>query len=449
MNAKAPTVADFIPEEEVFFEKWSARNLPDLAGAMASPALPAVYGFAVPDDMKKLLDRVRLRKPDEAMRETMLYDYWHARAKRILEGYCDYRRPVLDYDRLTPIAYESINLLSAEGKRLLAGLEAGARLPIAALKSAAKKDELDLSLFIDMDPMIDGFEVSMGYPIMNGLKQNINKFACISGCMNGCSVCAEMSQPYIHCMPFPIYLKVLSRFKDFPVRTEANPVLHVVQFDDSDPLFYFDPVIGADMGDLYRRADNMDIMLDCCTRGFAEFGGVAELAMRKKFYSKLSPYADISVLFCGEGAELDRNLHMVDNLLKVHALYPDAEKFNLCITASGRENLKDNFHRLKQLENTASVGHIIIMRLTPMGRARSAEIKDDMRDLPGYLEGAYYRHGEIQLDAYGRVFKKLVGEGVVEREYWPVDIYGRTVDKPDYVRRSCLECAGRYIACGR
>jgi len=190
----------------------------------------------------------------------------------------------------------------------------------------------------------------------------------------------------------------------------------------------------------------MDILLDCSTRGFEKFGSVAELAVRKQAYSKFSSYANISILFCGKSEELDRNLMMAENLLKVRALYPGEKVLDLGITASSKKNVKDNLHRLEPLVKYSDlISEIVFMRLTPMGRARSAEITDDMQDLPGYLEGAYNKHLEFQLDAYGRIFWKRVYGGVTERRYLPTDIYGRNYEDPDTVRSACQEGATRYV----
>jgi hypothetical protein len=398
-------------EKKVFFENWTVKNLPRLAFLFGDSDLPLVYRLAIPNDMKDLLARVRADGPSEGKLTLMLYEYWRLRALKVLSGYADHHRPVLDFDRRTPIAYESINLLSDRGAWLLSKLKSGARPPIYTLKSAARKEELDLSLFIDIDPVIDDVPIiDLNHGRKNARIENFNRIVCSSGCSNGCPWCDETDRPFPYSMPFPIYLRILSRyaamadekrreiralfeeirsskmsprkvlrhirgpesagrllrefgddeddlkrFEDFYMSQEVPyPWLRVITHDEGDPLSYFDSVIGADFGDLCRRADSMGILLAGSGAGLSRPEGAAELALKKKNYSKLS--------------------------------------------------------------------------------------KDSKSSAPVFRE----KDGGVMVDAHGRIVEKHEVDGLSHREFRPVDIYGRQVDDPDRVRQSVSFGASRY-----
>jgi hypothetical protein len=463
-----------LDEKTIFFEEWSPTTILYAADAFADGGLPDALRSAIDPDMRAILTDMHGRRPELYERMTMLYKYWRGRAEKVLGGYRNYARPILDYDRKSQIATERINLLSAKGEALLGALSRGENVEMSAIKGACKKTELNLDLFRDLDPSFDEFDVYPGLVLLRHGDDNslslasINRLAAVSGCPHGCPHCAEYAQSRVHSMPFPMYLKVLDKHRNWreewpamfarafpgaklPGEDAAPTRMRIEPYDDSDPLVYFDPIIQADMGDICLRADEYGMSMCLMTRGLPSFGGISETAARKLNYSLLSNYADASVPVCGSANNIKTAIAGARRMAALEKLYGRS----CCIIAiAGTKRFAEYEAELESLYDMNG-GPMRWHRIDPIGRAAllppedleyDAQEADRIRDrwrrrgrdishLTDRFSNSYIADGTLQLDAFGRMHVKRVIGSAISREPRPLDIYGRRAYSPDEFRR--------------
>ena len=435
------------------------------------------------------------------MRNNLLYDYWHGRARDVLRGYRDYERPMLDYDRVSTVAFEPINLLSDKGADTLSRLEGGADFTLDELLSCAHKMSLNLDLFIEPDrESLDSIQVGMDKQmILAGCQPNgepiraivnLNRFAPVSGCPHNCPHCAEFAEKRVVSMPFPIFLKVVAPYKNLAadfLRKEKELIAsgagkskenyHILfnasmaekhkralieTHDDSDPFYYFDPVIGADYGDLTLAAEQMNMELTACARGLLSFGGIAEKAMRKRAARAKRAYVGLSVPLFAADPEFSReSLKCAERAAFVMSQYGD-KLFGFKFMSSEKafekykkeiEGLMKKYPPVRSTWNTIEArgraallgGDDACLPMPAMGSDFEKELKSS--GIIGYfgMNHNFTQNHQIQMDAFGRVCEKNTDIPTeIVRNYMRNDIYGRNVITPDIARQMIREGGTRF-----
>ena len=120
---------------------------------------------------------------------------------------------------------------------------------------AGNKFMLDMSLFKDF-PGLDQFKEKV-----HEIKNVIVSATC--GCYGNCSHCGYNASSNVRHMPYPMIIKI---FNQLDLTSKSTiPML----YSDSDPLAYYDPIIGADTGDIcYKlREKNPGFYTPIVTKG--------------------------------------------------------------------------------------------------------------------------------------------------------------------------------------
>lgn len=415
---KRAKLANTHEEKDIFFGNWTNDNIKDIAFMRSEGKLDSVHELSIDIAMRNLLDYICNDNPTKKQIQSLLYDYWYLKAKAILKGYSEYSHPLCKEHKL--------NLLSEKGSLLLHKLGNGQYVPVDELKSVGHKDNLDLSLFIDLH-----FDPS------DFISQEYKFLSPISGCPYQCIYCAENSPKHIYCMPYPIYLKILS----FYSCKEEKDAMHIGPHNDSEALMYYDSIICADLGDISFTSSKWQSKISILTKG-APLGGIMDLALSKRYYSRNKPSiskVNISLL---ENDNIERNLDLAFNVQKIATLYNSEHRLSAKIFASP-DNLIKYSDKIKKIKGND--GTLFWAGLEPIGRAKNvkeAHIRLTNEEIKNVLIRAGFKPGEIstnmnfdfghsryltadghmQLDAFGRVYMKSAKNDILTNDIL-YDIY--------------------------
>lgn len=124
---------------------------------------------------------------------------------------------------------------------------------------SGNKFMLDTALFANL-PGID---------TLDKMKDNIKNIvvSATTGCYGNCSHCGYKASTKVRHMPYPVLLKIFEQLDlvEKPLSANVPPSENNGQkaprrppmiYSDSDPLSYYDPIIGADAGDFYFAQKN-------------------------------------------------------------------------------------------------------------------------------------------------------------------------------------------------
>lgn len=417
------------PEEKlIFFEDWTVENIKRIANLFARNALHPIHTLAIDSDMLSLIRQQQNTPLDDSELNNLIYKYWYARAYRVLTKYSEYKRPILDTDKKTLIAYEPINILSSRGLDLLKQLSENKPQSIDTLLSVAHKHHLDLDLFITPKMSPSDFETT-----------EFKFLSPVSGCYNNCPHCAVNAQPFVYCMPYPIILKILYLFGKKEVPTYVG--LH----DDSEDISYFDPVLRADFGDLAVASIKKNVKITILSKGLF-LGSRIDLAVSKYFYSEKNPCSIKTSLLLIKQEEAQKNFAMVEGMKQIAAIYGRKDYFHVRLFTTPKL-LSFYTERIKALPGKK--GTLFWAAIEPFGRAanlKEAYTRYSLEEIqalykktgftfdmlptnviPGFCDVQYLKdNGHMQLSAFGYVtFKGSEENRIYEQSHY--DIYNRAI----------------------
>ena len=175
----------------------------------------------------------------EALLQEKIDDFWQHRAIQVLTGY---QMCPIPFSKYFNPQIKTMNLLSRQGEDLLEQLKSHKDNLSDTMKEktvrAANKFLLDLNNFISF-PEIEKAPFTA---------QKVRMTVSLStGCYNQCVHCGYEAKPVLSHMPYPIFLRLVEAFGHRLGGTGLNGQMI---YADSDPMSYYDPIIGADAADV-------------------------------------------------------------------------------------------------------------------------------------------------------------------------------------------------------
>ncbi|MBQ7413780.1 MAG: hypothetical protein IJV07_05895 [Alphaproteobacteria bacterium] len=216
------------------------------------------------------------------------------RATRVLAAYRDCSVPLTD-DPTVPSC--RCNLLSQRGELALCSLRNAlikGDFSIETVSLAIRSSHkflMDMSFYRDF-PGAD----FKGVDILAFQSAQEGKPVCLfptlqltKGCMNGCAHCEVCAEPHLSHMPYPMFRRLWQRldgiYKYYETQSGAVHYFDRYYFD-SDSSSYFDPIIGADSGDVAWMIKENKGLFFFMTKGITDRLSVRSIAKGAMFASQ-------------------------------------------------------------------------------------------------------------------------------------------------------------------
>ena len=261
--------------------------------------LPAFAGH-VPEEVLRSLPKDLLAIPQDKNFSRNVYRWHLNKAVFVLRGYADCPVPLTDDPR---VKTTKRNLLSEEGKILLKKLTLMQKHPENTHFSNSLKDVFRAGhkLYLDLDLFIT--------PDTSKFLSFSKKTAALlsEGCYNNCVHCGYGPSAPVRHTPFPVFLNTV-------LALNKEMILENISYLNSDPIFYRDPIIGADMGDAFFMMREFDLPSPAMvTKGILQ--PYTKIALLKTPYTKVENITFSLVNLAGE--PIKKNIKRVKESIRI------------------------------------------------------------------------------------------------------------------------------------
>jgi len=251
---------------------------------------------------------------------------------------------------------------------------------------SGNKFMLDTSLFAPLP----------GIGRLNTLKSNIKNIivSATTGCYGNCSHCGYSASSKVRHMPYPMLLKIFEQVGLNEEYTQNNytcpegkqqqrsprpPMI----YSDSDPLSYYDPIIGADAGDFYfaQKNKNPYFTMPVVSKGLLHMNR-DELLEKKETVSfgKLFENGTITLSWVNlPGENNDKNDTRIKNTVWV-----------------AKKILTEHAERIYDREDRSSVGFRMMEKVPVSYIAMDSVLKKEHDGIPVVSENIPYANGRFK-----------------------------------------------------
>lgn len=241
--------------------------------------------------------------------------YWINRGIQTLENYAACPLPMSKDKRINA---ENRNLLSKAGKTVLLRLKkalAENRITpdyVQDAVHASNKYLLNLNLFINLNYLKECDFFKNEIPMSSNCTYNA-----VDGCFNHCSHCGYEASSLVSYMPYPLLLKLQQTLQGLNVN-------RTLFYANSDLLFYQDPYINADGGDVVRYMTHRGLNMTFPTKGVLLGHAKEKMPWDSIALAKAAEVTDLSFSYVnlpGENTEQNRN-RILNSLRVIESISP-------------------------------------------------------------------------------------------------------------------------------